>query len=176
MNNTDELKISEMEEAEELKNEDLVMIVQDGINKKVKASRINSGALMVESVLKLVFPIGSTYVTQAETNPNEILGFGTWERLRGKVCLGLDEEDSDMNEIGKTGGEKKHTLTIAEMPSHNHSTSAELYALKPKGGTQESGAGGATSTMIIVNNTGGGQAHNNIQPYEVVGYMWIRRL
>ena len=36
-------------------------------------------------LMKLVFPIGSTYITQDNTNPSEILKFGTWERLKGKV-------------------------------------------------------------------------------------------
>lgn len=61
---------------------------------------------MQDNLLQLVFPIGSTYITQDRKNPNSILGFGTWERLKGKVCLGLDEDDRDLNVIGETGGEK----------------------------------------------------------------------
>jgi hypothetical protein len=161
------IKISALNEHENLKGEDVIPIVD--------IKNLGTKKVTLANILKLIFPIGSTYVTQLETNPKEILGFGTWERLKGKVCLGVDEEDVDLNEIGKTGGEKEHTLTIAEMPSHNHSTSLELYALKPQGGSQEFGSGGALSKMIAINNTGGGQAHNNMQPFEVVGYMWIRR-
>lgn len=67
-------------------------------------------------LIKLVFPIGSIYITQNDTNPSEILKFGTWERVKGKVLVGLDENDTDFNVIGKTGGEKTHKLSIAEMP------------------------------------------------------------
>lgn len=83
---------------------------------------INDEALnnMQIELMKLVFPVGSTYCTQDNTNPSEILKFGTWERVKGKVLVGLDEDDTDFNEIGKTGGEKKHTLTVDEMPSHTH--------------------------------------------------------
>ncbi len=126
------------------------------------------------SMSKLILPIGSTYITQDNTNPSTILGFGTWERLKGKVCLGLDEDDSDLNEIGKTGGESKHTLTINEIPSHAHNTNIQLEGQ----GNEEWSIravqqykGGKVSTIT----TGGGEAHNNLQPYEVVGYMWIRR-
>lgn len=91
--------------------------------------------------------------------------------VQGKVAVGKDENDSDFNEIGKVGGEKEHTLTIAEMPSHSHPISAELYALKPQGGTQEFGPGGATSTKIGVNNAGGGQPHNILQPYVVCNFI-----
>ena len=71
---------------------------------------------MQQGLMELVFPIGSTYITQSNTNPNTILNFGTWERLKGKVCVGLDEDDTSFNTIGKTGGEKTHELTEAELP------------------------------------------------------------
>ncbi len=75
---------------------------------------------MQKGLMELVFPVGSTYITQSDTNPNTILEFGTWERLKGKVCLGIDEEDEDLDTVGKTGGEKTHKLTTQEMPSHTH--------------------------------------------------------
>lgn len=114
-------------------------------------------------LLKTVFPIGSTYITQEDTNPNTILGFGTWERLKGKVCLGLDENDTDFSIIGNTGGEKTHTLTVDEMPNRPF--------LFNETGTINIGSGSGTVATVI----GGGQAFNNMPPYEVVGYMWIRR-
>ena len=126
-------------------------------------------------LMKLVFPIGSTYITQTNTNPSTILNFGTWERVKGKVLVGLDEDDTDFNEIGKTGGEKTHTLTIDEMPAHNHSArfceGTGVYSVFPKGNGSNPEWGGSTNTIA---NTGEGQAHNILQPYEVVGYMWKR--
>lgn len=137
---------------------------------------------MQKGLMELVFPVGSTYITQTNTNPNTILGFGTWERIKGKVCVGLDEDDTDLyfDTIGKTGGEKKHTLTIDEMPSHSH---AQYVTANPgSGGTgtrgDYSGEGSGYSIYpqgITTHSAGGGQSHNIVQPYEVVGYMWIRR-
>lgn len=135
-----------------------------------------------DDLLKVVFPIGSTYITQTNTNPNEILGFGTWERLKGKVCLGLDENDTDINIIGKTGGEKKHTQTIEEMPSHEH---GQYAVANPNTGGQgirgtynnQSGTGlSIYETGTATAKTGSGKAFNVMQPYEIVGYMWIRRI
>lgn len=130
---------------------------------------------MQKGLMELVFPIGSTYITQSDTNPNSILEFGTWERLKGRVCVGLDEDDTDFNTIGKTGGEKTHTLTKSEMPAHNHASDSLVSWTQSAG----NGLAGSSSTnwgISIKNtsNTGGGQAHNNLQPYQVVGYMWIR--
>lgn len=44
--------------------------------------------------------------------------------LRGRFIAGYQEDDADYNTIGKTGGEKKHTLTVDELPSHNHSAAS----------------------------------------------------
>ena len=40
--------------------------------------------------------------------------------LKGRIPVGVDNLDSDFNVFGKTGGAKTHTLTTAQMPSHNH--------------------------------------------------------
>ena len=124
-------------------------------------------------LMELVFPIGSTYVTQDNTNPNKILKFGTWERFKGKVAIGIDENDAEgyFNELGKTGGEKKHKLTKEEMPENRVQTTTGV-------------SGGANDGFIMsgdynpngnYNFGGNGKALNVIQPYEVVGYMWIRK-
>lgn len=131
-------------------------------------------------LLKLVFPIGSTYITQDNTDPKSILGFGTWERLKGKVVVGLDEDDADgyFDEIGKTGGEKKHQLTIDELANHSH---GNVYVESGNGNLQETHdwftgvSWGNKKGLSWVGAAGKDQAHNNIQPYQVVGYMWIRK-
>lgn len=128
---------------------------------------------MQTDLLKEVFPIGSTYITQENTNPNAILGFGTWERFKGLVALGVDEDDENLNEVGKTGGEKAHTLTVDEMPSHNHLGTPAIYRADVV--TQATEINAQTGRQGYSGSTGGDQPHNNMQPFEVVGYMWIRR-
>ena len=123
---------------------------------------------MQKGLMELAFPIGSIYITQSNTNPNSILEFGTWERLKGRVCVGLDEDDTDgyFNEINKEGGEKKHLLTQNEMaPNTVFSDGLDGQTWSP----------GKWDTYNGYNlKSDGGQAHNNLQPYKVVGYMWIR--
>lgn len=145
-------------------------------NFKNNVSKANDTTLnqMQIGLMELVFPIGSTYVTQDNTNPNEILKFGTWERLKGKVVVGLDENDSDkyFDELGKTGGEKKHKLTKEEMPENRVQTTTGVSG----GATDGYIMSGDYNTNGNYNFGGNGKALNVIQPYEVVGYMWIRRL
>lgn len=130
----------------------------------------------IEGMLKLTFPIGSTYITQTDTNPSTILGFGTWERVKGRVLVGLDENDEDFNEIGKEGGETKHKMTLEELVPHLHNMIGipkEYEWVAPKSGINYSFTDQETY-LQHTGTTGSGQPFNITQPYKVVGYMWLR--
>lgn len=151
------------------------------------AKRLDEVLFNQYQILRLVFPIGSTYITQTDTNPNIILGFGTWERIKGKVLVGLDEDDTAFDTIGKTGGEKTHY--------HGLSRGYAKIGLQGDRITQETATGvgtlsvetGRTQALSDVQDVsnwtmnnpaklaGTTNSANNLQPYEVIGYMWIRR-
>ena len=145
----------------------------NGQSPYISAQNLNN---MQIELMKLVFPIGRTYITQTNTNPSTILKFGTWERVKGKVLVGLDEDDTDFNEIGKIGGEKTHTMTVAEIASHTHTVVSRSVA---GSGTANVSSGAGLSVPnptgeINIGDTGNSQPFNIMQPYEVVGYMWKR--
>lgn len=72
------------------------------------------------NIMDIIYPVGSIYETMDSSfNPSKSFG-GTWERIKGKVLVGVDESDSTFRSSKLTGGEKSHTLTINEMPSHEH--------------------------------------------------------
>ena len=80
------------------------------------------------------------------------------------------------------GGEKMHTLTIEEMPSHDHLPGTLAGVSQPyfiqhaiDGPNKVNLSTGDLGAMIIgvTANTGGGNAHNNMPPYLAV-YMWKR--
>lgn len=189
MNDTDELKISEMEEAQQVNNEDLIMIVQDGINKKTKAENVGVGGEATGDTL----PIGATIEWHSDIIPENwllcdgqavsrtdyaelfnVLGtkYGTGDGsttfnlpdLQGKVAVGKDENDTDFNVLGKTGGEKEHTLTVAEMPEHSHVLTLKYGSGNAKWGLDGDWSAGTENTEQI-KNTGKNQAHNNLQPF-----------
>ena len=50
-----------------------------------------------KTIFDLFYPIGSIYETSnASFNPNTSFG-GTWERIKGKVIVGVDENDADLS-------------------------------------------------------------------------------
>ena len=79
---------------------------------KVTADDMNQ----IKNAINNLFPVGFIIgVDNAEFDPNTSWG-GTWERIKGRVIVGVDEDDTDFNISGKTGGEKEHTLTSNEIP------------------------------------------------------------
>ena len=137
------------------------------------------------------FPVGSVFIAVVATNPGTLLGYGTWVAFAaGRVLVGIDAGQAEFDTVRETGGAKTHTLTTAETPSHTHVQDAHSHIIT----SQTATTGGATSyehgtldtssaeaeatettaTTVAVNqSTGGGGAHNNLQPYLVV-HMWER--
>lgn len=123
----------------------------------------------------LIYPIGSIYMTTSTVSPAVLFG-GTWERIKGRCIVGVDENDTDFGTASKTGGEKTHKLTITEMPKHNH----PIVVDKPGSniGTSLYGANMVQQNSKwgdgnMVRSTGGDGAHNNLQPY-YTAFIWRR--
>ena len=192
--------------------------VQSGTTKK----------FTVADALSLAWPVGSVFIAVVATNPNTLLGFGTWSAFgTGRTLVGIDTGDPDFDVVEETGGAKTVTLATAEIPSHTHVQDAHTHTQDAHTHTQDAhthtqdahshtqastttatgstsnrlgtvdtsstavNTGNATATnqnATAVNqnatatnqnatatnqNTGGGGAHNNVQPYIIV-YMWKR--
>jgi microcystin-dependent protein len=115
------------------------------------------------------------FLSVVAMNPATLLGLGTWVAFgAGRVLVGRDAGDADFDTAEETGGEKTHTLTEAEIPSHAHAENAPASA---SGGALklgiDSNASGSQAAGLNTGAAGGGGAHNNLQPYIVV-YMWKR--
>lgn len=120
--------------------------------------------------------------------------------MRGRVPVGVDGSAgrlSAADALGSSGGEEKHTLSITEMPAHNHGgatgantapfgtnvplgnswtgvtvSTATLGGTIPEvvsGGLAQASATGEHDHGIT--SQGGGGQHNNLQPYQVVNWM-----
>lgn len=256
-----EIRVSDMIEAESVNDNDVIMIVQDGVNKKAKAKKIKKDFIEVAGideydntstyaegdyciynnkmykctteistaedwtvahwtetsiveeidnggggshVLGDTLPIGIIMEYPGSNIPSgwllcdgqavsrtlyselfNLLGttYGSGNgsttfnvpNLKGKVAVGKDDNDTDFDTLGETGGEKTHTLTENEMPAHSHDL---VYVKSNSTPLNNAGVSGFNSTNTgvgtkenAVENTGGGQAHNNLQPYIVQNFL-----
>ena len=131
----------------------------------------------IADLYNAIFPIGQIVIKGDNEDYSNWLGF-TWERTAvGKVLVGIDSTDTDFNTIGKTSGEKSVKLTVAQMPKHTHNlkTGARTNAwTEPNYAiSYQYQAASTINSAEGMENTGGNQPHNNLQPYQVVAY-WKR--
>ena len=131
----------------------------------------------IADLYNAIFPVGQIVIKGDNEDYSNWLGF-TWERTAvGKVLVGLDSTDTDFNTIGKTGGAKKVALTKNELPKEI----GQALIYDSNAPTQSSSTDALTtqwtnkyrSGLYNVINEQGGNAHNNLQPYQVVAY-WKR--
>lgn len=128
-----------------------------------------------------IYPVGSIYIsTSPSFNPQTVWG-GIWKKTAdGRCLIGANSTYP----LGSTGGEASHYLTIDEIPSHDHNLSDWAMSWKQNGARGEVNLGVSATAEAWSNNrgyfksqtskaTGGGQAHNNMQPYLAV-YIWER--
>ena len=121
----------------------------------------------------------------------------------GRVLVGIDAGQTEFDAALETGGAKTHTLTATEMPVHTHVQDAHTHTQDAHSHVltqlRDATTGGATTNIALSadtsstlgtkvtgsttatnqnatptnQNTGGGGAHNNLQPYIVV-HIWER--
>ena len=130
-----------------------------------------------ENILKAVYPVGSIYMSMAETNPSVLFGFGTWEQVKGRFLLGA----ANSLKAGDIGGEATVTLTKAQTPAHTHtrgtmeiygalterpcSSSAEILNSKANGAFKSTMNGDDLQWGVTVQTSGSSTHKNNLHEF-----------
>lgn len=171
----------------------------------------NSLKPLVKAILKIQNPVGTIRMSTSNENPESYLGFGTWQLWgEGKVPVGVDSSDTNFDTVEETGGTKSenytpsgsntggtvqsHTLTIDQIPSHNHKVNDNSVWVQGEGYGHVNigsvtGADRATIGWGQTQHAGGGKGHSHgftqptfngtqatishLQPY-ITCYMWKR--
>ena len=128
---------------------------------------------IIPGMIIIWFPSDSTFNSLALVATSVPLGWAICDGskgtpdLRGRfVLMAKDSEHLIMS----TGGAKTHTLTEAEMPSHNHDFQADFDGSGFHNGVpaRYGDQNGGTRTTY---NRGGNQPHNNMPPYYTLVYI-----
>lgn len=104
--------------------------------------------------------------------------------LRGRTPIHVGRSNGgDDHYLGQKSGEENHTLAVAEMPEHKHTVSASTdsnTSVDPSGMSYASARERTYATFDpsqavaladgILANVGGGQAHNNMQPFLALNF------
>ena len=159
---------------------------QNAVNAQTANNSQQLGGLTLSALQNRLVPVGYIFSWATVDDGPDLstpakvaayFGFGTWQAYgTGQVLAGVDSSQTEFATVGQTGGEKTHTLTIAELAKHSH----KMYW------SNEGGTGTGNGVLVrdaltgepwpygyFTEADGNSQPHNNLQPYVVV-YRWQR--
>lgn len=128
---------------------------------------------IIEHDKNVTYAIGKPYISFTDSrNPSEILGFGTWEQVKGRTLVGVDASDNDFNTVKKTGGSKTQTLNIAQLPQSVYADVPTTDGTRLKWVGEEQKANWCNRINWYRNNAPQ-ESVSIVQPY-ITCYIWIR--
>lgn len=115
-------------------------------------------------------PVGSWQ--HYDFDPNELWPWTTWNRATEGTYL---VSAGGTYQAGRAYGANSHTLTVAELPSHNHVGDGTWVCVGSGGAVDGMNAYWGTGNIKLLHdsNRGGGQAHNNM-PQSIAVPLWHR--
>lgn len=163
-------------------NKSALQVGRDGNGVEVSGTL---GPNFAAAIADVVYPVGSLFFSKDNNNPGSRMAGTSWTQVaQGQFVAGVGT-GTDINGTTHTvtagdtdtKGEYDHTLTISEIPAHNH----PIKNSSNKGtndniayyGEHGSNNGYPQSTDLQPDNTGGGQNHNNLPPAFGM-YVWER--
>jgi hypothetical protein len=172
-------------------NDENVPPVYDGLGNKsalrLGATKVITGkeiqlddfTFSYEILINLIFPIGSIFLSYDDNNPkNRFIGTDWVKQSEGRFIVGVGTGSDGFNsrtfQTGNNNGEYRHTLTIAEMPSHRHNVLGRKDNYGRTNSADKDTTGSNLNNVVGITDTVGGNAsHENTPPGYGV-YVWRR--
>lgn len=105
------------------------------------------------TIIDAAYPVGSIFMSTSGVNPAANGWPGTWVAWgSGRVPVGVDTAQAEFDTAEEVGGEKAHTLSANEMPSHLHSMTHDHPTFATDG--TDGGHGHALSFSVATGSTG----------------------
>jgi hypothetical protein len=137
-----------------------------------------NGTTSFQSLLDSVYPVGSVYFSVNDTDPSNLFR-GFWRRIgEGRFIAGVGQGDDGTTqkniESRESIGKYEHTLTIAEIPNHNHDVGGNSERFGRTNSARKLSVGSIlTAPKGITSFVGGDAPHNNTPPSFGL-YVWER--
>lgn len=132
-----------------------------------KINALEAALMSATNLLPRVYPVGSIYWSSRNTSPASLFG-GTWTQIQNRFLIGA----GGSYVVNSTGGEATHTLTAAEMPSHNHGGTTGGPSTNVSGGASPATTGGnsrnhthSTPKMTATTTSNGSHHHSFPRSY-----------
>lgn len=130
------------------------LVLNGAIGGNIEYMNVIKRTPIVNQIIDMIYPIGSTYISVNSVNPSFLFG-GTWEQLKDKFLLASGDTYSN----GATGGSATVSLSASQMPRHNHSTNSHYHTASE---TNEyyvtSTSSGASNKRVTVPTSGSNYA------------------
>lgn len=137
------------------------------------------------TIFETCYPVGSIFQTSVAGDPSTIIPGSqnsTWQQITDRMLIGA----GNVYPVDSTGGEATVTLTVDQMPRHEHmialNADPNYKVFRYRAGdptitgqraSQDIGQSTLTGLYDIATSTGGSQPHNNVPPYYSI-YIWKR--
>ncbi len=139
-------------------NQDIVEALNGAIGAKVSRAELeaheSNGDIHYTKnrIVDLIYPVGSIYQSSKAVSPATLFG-GTWQQIKDVVLVAAGNTFL----AGTAGGSASHTLSVANMPAHNHTFAG---AAVTSGGRSVAPTATFTGTAVNTGNQSANHTHS----------------